>query len=57
MVAPSRTAHTERQLESFLSLIREAVERATPPFGEHGPRRLIIRSISAKQLPRRPKGA
>jgi hypothetical protein len=34
-------------------LMREAVERAKVPFDPKGSRRLIIRSVSAKQRPRR----
>jgi hypothetical protein len=35
-------------------LIQEATARAAIPFAPHGARRLIIKSISAKQRPRRP---
>jgi len=35
-------------------LMREAVERAKVPFDPKGNRLLIIRSVSAKQRPRRP---
>ena len=37
-----------------LDLMREAVESAKVPFDPKGSRRLIIRSVSAKQRPRRP---
>ena len=37
-------------------LMREAVERAKAPFDPKGSRKTIIRSISAKQRPRRPSG-
>lgn len=36
------------------ALIAAAVEDARTPFNSKGPRRLIIKSISAKQRPRRP---
>ena len=35
-------------------LMQEATARAAIPFAPHGARRLIIKSISAKQRPRRP---
>jgi hypothetical protein len=35
------------------ALIDQAVEQARAPFAPRGPRKLIIRSISAKQRPRR----
>ena len=35
------------------TLIDQAVAQARAPFPAHGPRKLIIRSISAKQRPRR----
>jgi hypothetical protein len=35
-------------------LMAEAMERARVPFDPEGARRLVIRSISAKQRPRRP---
>ena len=35
------------------ALIDQAVEQARAPFASRGPRKLIIRSISAKQRPRR----
>jgi hypothetical protein len=38
------------------ALVSHARRRASPPFGR-GRRRLVIKSISAKQRPRRPKGA
>jgi hypothetical protein len=36
-------------------LIAKAIERAPKPFDESRPNRLVIKSISAKQRPRRPK--
>jgi hypothetical protein len=44
---------------AVMSLMQEAVERARVPFPPKGARRLIIKSISARQRPRRPaaKGA
>lgn len=36
-----------------LALIREAVRRADPPLPQSGKRKIIIKSISAKQRPRR----
>ena len=36
------------------TLMREAATRAAVPFDAHGSHRLIIKSISAKQRPRRP---
>jgi hypothetical protein len=36
------------------ALMKEAVARAVVPFVSHGSRRLIIKSVSAKQRPRRP---
>jgi hypothetical protein len=38
-----------------LALIREAVLRSEPSFDPAQDRRLIIRSVSTKQRPRRPK--
>lgn len=38
------------------ALMSEAVERAKVPFDPRGARRVIIRSVSAKQRPRRPFG-
>ena len=38
------------------TLMREAVERAKAPFDAQGSRRVIIRSVSARQRPRRPAG-
>jgi len=38
------------------ALMGEAVLQAKTPFSEHGEHRLIIKSISAKQRPRRPAG-
>jgi hypothetical protein len=35
-------------------LMERAIERAKVPFDTHGTRRLIVKSISAKQRPRRP---
>lgn len=35
------------------ALIAEAVERSEPPFDPEGPQRVIIRSVAAKQRPRR----
>jgi hypothetical protein len=40
-----------------LELMREAAMRAKVPFDPHGKRRLIIKSISATQKPRRPASA
>jgi hypothetical protein len=39
------------------ALMQEAVARAKVPFAPHGTRRLIIKSVSAKQRPRRPAGS
>jgi hypothetical protein len=36
-------------------LIKEAVRRAAAPFATDSPGKLVIRSVSAKQRPRRPK--
>lgn len=36
-----------------LDLIRRALERAVPPFPTSGPLRLIVKSVSARQRPRR----
>ncbi|HEY0413946.1 MAG TPA: hypothetical protein VGD66_12480 [Allosphingosinicella sp.] len=38
------------------TLISEAVRRAEPPFEAAAEQRLVIKSISAKQRPRRPPG-
>jgi hypothetical protein len=38
-------------------LMQEATSRAKVPFDPHGTRRLIIKSVSAKQRPRRPSGS
>jgi hypothetical protein len=38
-------------------LIKEGLKRSEVPINRKAPRRLIIKSISAKQRPRRPKGA
>jgi hypothetical protein len=35
------------------ALLTEAVGRSEPPFDPEGPQRLIVRSVSAKQRPRR----
>ena len=35
-------------------LIKEALKKSEIPFGRNVPRRLVIKSISAKQRPRRP---
>jgi hypothetical protein len=37
------------------ALITAALDRCEPPIDPAGPQRLIIKSISAKQRPRRPK--
>lgn len=37
------------------ALITAAIKQADPPFDRRGRRRLIIRAVSAKQRPRRPK--
>jgi len=39
---------------SVKNLMQEATARAAVPFSAHGAPRLIIKSISAKQRPRRP---
>lgn len=39
---------------AILDLMREAVARAVVPFDPHGSHRLIIKSVSARQRPRRP---
>jgi len=39
---------------SVQALIREAVRRADPPLPQSGRRKIIIKSVSAKQRPRRP---
>jgi hypothetical protein len=38
------------------ALIAESLARAAPPIDPAQPRRLIIKSVSAKQRPRRPGG-
>ena len=37
------------------ALMAEALQRADKPFHSAGPSRIVIKSISAKQPPRRPK--
>jgi len=37
------------------ALISEAMARAEPPFDPAAPQRLIVKSVSAKQRPRRPR--
>jgi hypothetical protein len=55
IVLPSPAALNDPAVRS---LLKEAVARAVVPFDSRGTRRLIIKSISAKQRPRRPtKGA
>jgi hypothetical protein len=39
---------------SVKKMMQEATARAAVPFASHGVPRLIIKSISAKQRPRRP---
>jgi hypothetical protein len=41
-------------LPAVKALMREAAERAKVPFDPNGKHRLIVKSISAKQKPRRP---
>jgi hypothetical protein len=43
--------------EPIRLLITQSIARSQPPFDPDQPHRLIIRSISAKQRPRRPKPA
>lgn len=38
------------------ALIDTAIDRAEPPFAPEGPGRLIVKSVSEKQRPRRPAG-
>jgi hypothetical protein len=49
--------HEEEALDdpNILALIEEAVARAEPPFDPAAEQPLVIKSISAKQRPRRPK--
>jgi len=42
---------------AVLGLIRQAVARADPPLPQSGRGKMIIKSISAKQRPRRPAGS
>jgi hypothetical protein len=37
------------------ALIRQALERSSPPIPADGPVRLVIKSVSGKQRPRRPQ--
>ncbi len=48
--------HEEAALDDprILALIAEALDRSEPPFDPGAEQRLIIKSISAKQRPRRP---
>jgi hypothetical protein len=39
------------------ALIAEAVARSEPPFDSSAGQRLVIRSVAAKQRPRRPRGS
>jgi hypothetical protein len=39
------------------ALVAAAVSRSEPPFDPAAPQRLVIKSVSAKQRPRRPPGA
>ena len=39
---------------AVLDLIRQAIARADPPLPQSGKRRIIIKSVSARQRPRRP---
>lgn len=38
------------------ALIAEALAKAEPPIDPHAPQRLIVKSVSARQRPRRPGG-
>ncbi len=51
VVLPSPDALNQPEIEA---LMREAVARATAPFDPQNTHRLIIKSISLKQRPRRP---
>jgi hypothetical protein len=51
IVLPSPDALDQREIQA---LMREAVRRARVPFDPQNTHRLIIKSISAKQRPRRP---
>lgn len=48
------TSAAELDTPPVLALIRESLERADVPIDPKGRRRLVIRSISKKQRPRRP---
>jgi hypothetical protein len=54
VVLPSPAALNEPALQS---LMRSAEAKAKVPIDSNGKHRLIIKSISAKQRPRRPVGA
>jgi hypothetical protein len=54
VVLPSPGALDQPELQT---LMQEAVARAKVPFDPHNAHRLIIKSISAKQRPRRPAAA
>jgi hypothetical protein len=51
-LAPPETIDDPR----VLALIGEALARAEPPIDPAAPGRLVIKSVSAKQRPRRPPG-
>jgi hypothetical protein len=55
-VARHIVLHTQAMLDepAVKTLMKEAVVRAAVPFARTGPHRLIIKSVSAKQRPRRP---
>jgi hypothetical protein len=59
----SRVRHTRLHAPEALSdprieaLIAAAVDRSEPPFDPAAGQRLVIKSISAKQRPRRPSGS
>jgi hypothetical protein len=60
--AGSRVRHIRLHDEAALedprvdALIAEALERSEPPFDPAAEQRLIVKSISARQRPRRPAG-
>jgi hypothetical protein len=50
--------HEEEALDDsrILAMIEEAIARSEPPFNPAAPQEMVIKSVSAKQRPRRPRG-
>jgi hypothetical protein len=53
----NRRLHAEEELNDprILALIEEAIARSEPPFNPAADQKLVIKSVSAKQRPRRPR--